>query len=68
MLLEEIAALPAGILHAPVGVVHQPARRVPACHRHAQRVERHRTQSNFKITTNLLLDTPVIPQVTNAYD
>ena len=30
--------------------------------------ERHRTQSNFKITTNLLLDTPVIPQVTNAYD
>jgi len=30
--------------------------------------ERHRTESNFKITTNLLLDTPVIPQVTNAFD
>ncbi len=41
VILEEVAALPAGVLHAPVGVVHQPARRVPACDRHAQRVERH---------------------------
>ena len=30
--------------------------------------ERHRTQSNFKITTNLVLDTSVVPQVTNAFD
>ncbi len=30
--------------------------------------ERHRTQSNFKITTNLLLGNTVLPTVTQAYD
>jgi fibro-slime domain-containing protein len=30
--------------------------------------ERHRTQSNFKITTNLKLETVQIPNVTNAFD
>lgn len=30
--------------------------------------ERHRTQSNFKITTNLVLETPAVPTVSNAYD
>ncbi len=30
--------------------------------------ERHRTQSNFRITTNLKLETVQIPNVTNAFD
>ena len=30
--------------------------------------ERHRTQSNFKITTNLLLQTTELPTVSNAFD
>jgi fibro-slime domain-containing protein len=30
--------------------------------------ERHRTQSNFKITTNLLLSNTVLPTISNAYD
>jgi len=30
--------------------------------------ERHRTQSNFKITTNLQLETVQLPTVTHAYD
>lgn len=30
--------------------------------------ERHTTQSNFKVTTNLRLETVSIPTVTNAYD
>ena len=30
--------------------------------------ERHRTQSNFKITTNIVLENTVLPTVSNAYD
>ncbi|MFO0826924.1 MAG: fibro-slime domain-containing protein [Phycisphaerales bacterium] len=30
--------------------------------------ERHRTQSNFKLTTNLKLTTPTLPTVSNAFD
>jgi fibro-slime domain-containing protein len=30
--------------------------------------ERHRTQSNFKITTNIVLQSPDVPTVSNAYD
>jgi fibro-slime domain-containing protein len=30
--------------------------------------ERHRTQSNFKITTNLLLENTVLPTISSAYD
>ena len=30
--------------------------------------ERHRTQSNFKITTNIVLQNTVLPTVSNAYD
>lgn len=30
--------------------------------------ERHRTQSNFRVQTNLLLQTPRLPQVTAAFD
>ena len=30
--------------------------------------ERHRTQSNFRIQTNLLLATPTLPTITSGFD